>query len=406
MKDMINQMSRRVGMCLFLAATVTCYALDEQQSYLEVIASGDVRQLRKVCQKIHKAGEQDTQVLDPLAARLVQNCRRVRGSTSVDAYAWACRVLGKSGNPRYYDALSTVDTPGVNPKLRSFARQAMLAVGCGDVPQVATGRPGAPRLDISDPSAPRVITPADAEAASPLDSLSPLRRQYVNQILCGDAAGLRAASQAMQRSRESHQLVLDLLAEALLRQLPTPSTPSHIDACAWACKALAASGNPRYRNVLDTIVATPRVNPKLRKYATQSRRALRANPRVAPYQRGDLNIGSLREQVGAQAPAPFGDPVVVDSPPPGAATTPTGDFSKIREGMTQQEVYAILGVPTSTGSHITGKSFSPFYYGGDGARLIARYKGMGEISFNRKGAYGRTWYVLTITSNPAETGYR
>jgi len=46
-------------------------------------------------------------------------------------------------------------------------------------------------------------------------------------------------------------------------------------------------------------------------------------------------------------------------PPP--ADSP---LAKIKEGMSQDEVIALIGRPDAAGGYVTGKAFIPFHYGG------------------------------------------
>jgi hypothetical protein len=73
--------------------------------------------------------------------------------------------------------------------------------------------------------------------------------------------------------------------------------------------------------------------------------------------------------------------------------------------MGMKEVYDTIGQPTDTDSHITGKGFNPFYYGGDTHRIVAKYKGQGRITFTRDHAFSDTMRVMEIEYDPSEKGY-
>lgn len=89
-------------------------------------------------------------------------------------------------------------------------------------------------------------------------------------------------------------------------------------------------------------------------------------------------------------------------PVPIPATSP---FAKIKYGMDQQEVYSILGQPTSQGAYVTGKAWIPFYFGGDKTRQIARYKGEGYIVFSQNHSFTSSNSVQTIYYDPNENGF-
>jgi hypothetical protein len=84
----------------------------------------------------------------------------------------------------------------------------------------------------------------------------------------------------------------------------------------------------------------------------------------------------------------------------------SGSFSDIRTGMSMDEVNALLGAPTATFSHQTGKAWIPFNFKGkDVARVVSLYKGKGRITFSQESVYANVWRVLEVTNNPNESGY-
>lgn len=78
----------------------------------------------------------------------------------------------------------------------------------------------------------------------------------------------------------------------------------------------------------------------------------------------------LRAQMHANVPA--------DSP-----------LQKVTLGMTESEVQAILGPPTSTSSHATGRAYNPFNYSGrDTVRVVYHWQGVGRVEFSQ-GSWGQ-----------------
>lgn len=76
-------------------------------------------------------------------------------------------------------------------------------------------------------------------------------------------------------------------------------------------------------------------------------------------------------------------------------------LSKIRKGMSRKQVYDLIGAPTDSHGYSTGKSWIPFYYGGDRYRWEDLYKRQGRIIYT-----GRNhWKVHEIIYDPKETGY-
>lgn len=100
-----------------------------------------------------------------------------------------------------------------------------------------------------------------------------------------------------------------------------------------------------------------------------------------------------RAPAPAQAAGPKYTPPPADSP-----------LAKIREGMTEQEVTALLGQPTDQNAYVTGKAFIPWYYGRDRHRVAYFYKGQGRVVFAGAGGFGATSRVSRVEYDPNEPG--
>ncbi len=108
---------------------------------------------------------------------------------------------------------------------------------------------------------------------------------------------------------------------------------------------------------------------------------------------GTTDSGSSEPAKTAEA-APAAVPIPADAP-----------FAKIKNGMSIGEVYSLIGQPTDTSHHITGKAFIPYYYGGDTHRMEAIYKGQGRIVFAPRNAFTSDMEVIEINYDPKEPGY-
>jgi hypothetical protein len=82
-------------------------------------------------------------------------------------------------------------------------------------------------------------------------------------------------------------------------------------------------------------------------------------------------------------------------------------FAKVKIDEDIHDVYAIIGPPTSRNSFMTGKSITPLYnyHSSDDQRTIARYKGIGTITFSSNSRHTSTKNVISIDYDPTETGY-
>lgn len=76
---------------------------------------------------------------------------------------------------------------------------------------------------------------------------------------------------------------------------------------------------------------------------------------------------------------------------------PGSPFSKLKIGMSRRQVEQLIGFPDHTSSHITGKQFIPFYFGGDTRRTEAFYKGQGVLIYDNDSRFGSTNTLLKIT---------
>lgn len=91
-------------------------------------------------------------------------------------------------------------------------------------------------------------------------------------------------------------------------------------------------------------------------------------------------------------------------PPP-----PDSPMAKIKPGMGMKEVSDILGPPTDTETYMTGKTFIPFYYGGDTHRITQHYKGLGKITFAPDSRFSGDYRVMeedAVEYDPKESGYK
>ena len=86
----------------------------------------------------------------------------------------------------------------------------------------------------------------------------------------------------------------------------------------------------------------------------------------------------------------------------GVAPPPGSPLAKVKLGMNDTQVRKILGDPDNSNSYITGKSWIPFYYGGDTRRSDWMYKGIGRVVFSRN-QYSGSLKVIRIDYNPNET---
>jgi len=91
---------------------------------------------------------------------------------------------------------------------------------------------------------------------------------------------------------------------------------------------------------------------------------------------------------------------------PSVPIPPDSPFAKVKIGMDKDEVFAKLGQPNNVSTYQTGKAWIPFHFSGsDNYHMVARYKGIGTITFSNDSAYSSGMSVISIDYDPTEPGY-
>ncbi len=83
---------------------------------------------------------------------------------------------------------------------------------------------------------------------------------------------------------------------------------------------------------------------------------------------------------------------------------PKSKFAKLQIGMTPEEVEKLIGRPDDTDSHMTGRAFIPFSFGGDNRRLQAFYKGEGQLTYTNTNNFIPPNALIIIKVNTKATG--
>jgi len=73
-------------------------------------------------------------------------------------------------------------------------------------------------------------------------------------------------------------------------------------------------------------------------------------------------------------------------------------FAQVEIGMSRARVERLIGAPDDSESHITGKQFRPFYFGGDTHRYQAFYKNEGQLTYsnNSMGSAPETLIIILV----------
>ena len=114
---------------------------------------------------------------------------------------------------------------------------------------------------------------------------------------------------------------------------------------------------------------------------------------------GAMGLGGCAKKASSPAAQPSASAPAASAPVP--ASSP---LSKIKVGMSEQEVREILGPPTGENEYVSGKAFIPWYFGPDRTRRGYFYKGMGRVVFSGGSGFNRTGKVSRVEYDPSETG--
>jgi hypothetical protein len=235
--------------------------------------------------------------------------------------------------------------------------------------------------------------------ANPCFAQTDGEQRTIEMLVRGGPESQRDAAQNLHNGGAQNTEVLDVAAEVLLQSYRRPGFVE-VDATAWLCKALGASGNDRYRGVL-TEVASNSAERKVKKHASQALEMLRQSGST-PYRAGTVDLVKLRNGTIKSPERPAKGTKTNRT---SSETTGGASFDRITHGMSMEEVYDLLGQPTATTSRITGKAWAPFYHGGDTARMFALYKNKGRIIFSNTSRYAPVWRVIEVVPDSSESGY-
>ncbi|SRR5258706_107079 len=81
-------------------------------------------------------------------------------------------------------------------------------------------------------------------------------------------------------------------------------------------------------------------------------------------------------------------------------------FARLEIGMSRTVVEKMIGVPDDADTHVTGRTFTPFYYGGDTRRHEAFYRNEGQLTYSNGSRYSAPDTLIVISVDAKATGRR
>ena len=130
-----------------------------------------------------------------------------------------------------------------------------------------------PALKKPTPQTNKKVSPIKIPAKKTV-SLSETDQKLFKDLSSKEPARIRSAARELSQGKYQNPVIMDKAAEILQQGFnPARANSLHLDAMAWICKALWASGKPKYIDSLREVEKQTKY-AKLRKYAYKYRRGL------------------------------------------------------------------------------------------------------------------------------------
>lgn len=203
-------------------------------SYLSDLQS-DARKPRvDAAKRIYRSSTpQDAATYAYISSRLQKEYNKLPDNRyHADEMSWWVKALATSGKEKYRPLLKEIASNAKNRNLKRHAQDSLSKLSVY-----------AKRYEIKK-----------SKGDGKLASLDPKAREYVLMIQSGEPKLQREAAKRIMRAGYSNEVIYDVVAETLLAEYPTAGNDRHkLDALAWMCKCLGASGNTKYRKPLETV---------------------------------------------------------------------------------------------------------------------------------------------------------
>lgn len=215
--------------------------------------------------------------------------------------------------------------------------------------------------------------------SSPTLALEGEELLYAELLTKNNSVHIKAAAQSIYNKKIKNEELTDLVAEVLLQSLDGRLILTE-DAQAWLAKALGASKNLRYKNILVAIDNSD-ASSKVRKYASKAEDKL-INESNEPYTKGSLDIEELSREILKNKST--------------YVTVATKDnFRKVGKGDTINDVIAEIGLPDDV--NIIYATRKQRWIGRISYSMIKiEYENLGVLSFEYFNEPVDNWTVVNI----------
>ncbi|MCL1047404.1 hypothetical protein L2737_19060 [Shewanella electrodiphila] len=232
-----------ISCCLFSSMTLAkTYTTEE---YQQIFAGDDTYKQQQAVESMILVGLEDPSIYNTIQAKIVAQMHTATDKHAIDNTAWLIKGLGYSGDPQYHDFLLTLSEGYAHKKIRKYAKRAV--------------------DDLSKFQVWNVIL----QDKTHYDNKQPHRQNIYAAALRGDDLELmRIAAKRIANEYLFDDFMLEQLATQLKPMRLMDDSKLAIDTYAWVTRALASSGNEKYKPVVEAVSQTAE-QKKLRKYATK-----------------------------------------------------------------------------------------------------------------------------------------
>ena len=217
------------------------------EKYIQAFSPGASEQMQlDALNELQWSGISDTRVYDLVERNLLDKYPSASSKKNVDLVSWYAKSLGTSGLDKYRPSLQRVFDAGTDKKVTKYARE-----GLDNLAKYAVWNP-----IISDEKNARPDKPHPVNA-------------YANMLRSENWEMMNIAAKRILAESVFDDYLLQVLDETL-RGLyrESYSGKNQILTLAWMTRALAASGNPDYKTVIEE-VADNAGTKKVRSYASK-----------------------------------------------------------------------------------------------------------------------------------------
>ncbi|MCW3172719.1 hypothetical protein [Shewanella subflava] len=232
-----------ISSCLL---TPSVFAKDYTQDDYQQIFQGDNQYKQQLAlESLMLSGLNDPSLFDMVEAKLNASLPLATKKHPIEYSSWLAKGLGYSGNEKYRASLQAIVNGDYHRKLQKYAQE-----GLNNIDQFAIWNP-----ILNDKSQ------YDANQPQQLNVLA-------NALASSDLALKRMAAKQITNKRIYDEFILEKLAHQLTSLDLLKQDKLSIDTYAWIAKAIASSGNEKFKPVIANLAETA-PEKKLRKYATK-----------------------------------------------------------------------------------------------------------------------------------------